>query len=95
MIEWIVSSSVLIAVVTALRFLLRGKISAKLQYALWALVLIRLLMPYGVFETGFSVENIVTGIRSQPALQNAISNIQKPEISYEEAYEKAEAEPYP
>ena len=92
MIEWIVSSSVLIAVVTALRFLLRGKISAKLQYALWALVLIRLLMPYGIFETGFSVENIVTGIRSQPALQNAISNIQKPEISYEEACEQAEAE---
>ena len=32
MVEWIVSSSVLIAVVILLRFILKGKISLRLQY---------------------------------------------------------------
>ncbi len=41
MTEWIISSSVLIAVVAALRFILRGKIRLRIQYTLWALVLIR------------------------------------------------------
>lgn len=57
MIEWVISSGALILVVTALRFLLRGKISLRLQYALWGLVLLRLLVPVSVFESGFSVMN--------------------------------------
>ena len=48
MIKWILSSSVLIGAVIGLRYLFRGKISARLQYALWALVLVRLLMPSGI-----------------------------------------------
>ena len=35
MIEWIVSSSALIALVVLLRRLLRGRICLRLQYALW------------------------------------------------------------
>lgn len=45
MTEWIVTSSVLIVVVVALRYLLRGRISLRLQYALWGVVLLRLLLP--------------------------------------------------
>ena len=45
MINWIVTASALIVVLAALRYLLRGKISLRLQYALWAIVLLRLLMP--------------------------------------------------
>ena len=45
MTQWIITSSVLIVIIVVLRFLLRGKISLKLQYALWGLVLIRLLLP--------------------------------------------------
>ncbi len=37
--ETIFTSSVLIAVVIALRFLFKGKISRRLQYAVWGLVL--------------------------------------------------------
>ena len=44
MLEWVVSGSVLIAVVIALHFALRGKISLRLQYGMWALVLVRLLL---------------------------------------------------
>ena len=46
MVEWIVSSSALIVIVALLRFLLKGRISLRLQYALWALVLVRLLVPF-------------------------------------------------
>lgn len=59
MTDWIVTSSVLIIVVTALRYLLRGTISLRLQYALWALVLLRLLLPVQLGETSFSVLNAV------------------------------------
>lgn len=59
MIEWIVSSSVLIAVVILLRTLLKGKTSLRLQYALWGLVLLRLLIPVSFGSTALSVTNAV------------------------------------
>ena len=43
--EWIVSASVLIVVVLALRGALGGRISAGLRYGMWAIVLVRLLVP--------------------------------------------------
>lgn len=57
MIEWIVSSSILILTVIVLRFCLRGRISQHLQYALWALVLVRLAVPFQIGSAAFSVEN--------------------------------------
>ena len=59
MMEWAVTSSMLVAVVIALRFLSRRKISRRLQYALWGLVLLRLLMPFSLFGSAFSVMNAV------------------------------------
>lgn len=59
MVEWIVSSSVLILIVTLLRFLLKGKIALRLQYALWALVLVRLLVPVSLGQSSLSVMNRV------------------------------------
>lgn len=59
MIEWAVSSSVLILVVLVLRRLLVGKISLRLQYGLWALVLLRLLLPVSFGATAVSVLNLV------------------------------------
>ena len=57
MIEWIVTSSLLIVIVLLLRRALRGRISMGLQYALWGLVLLRLLIPGTVADSGFSVLN--------------------------------------
>ena len=57
MLQWIVSSSVLILVMTGLRFLLRGRIKPVLQYALWALVLARLLLPVQFGSTQISLQN--------------------------------------
>ncbi|MBQ7937997.1 MAG: hypothetical protein IJ283_05835 [Oscillospiraceae bacterium] len=59
MTQWIITSSVLIVIIAVLRFVLRGKISLKLQYALWGLVLIRLLLPFSIFESPASVLNLL------------------------------------
>lgn len=59
MLEWFVSSAILLAVLIALHYLLRGQVSPKLQYALWALALVRLLLPISVGQSAASVENLV------------------------------------
>ena len=66
MIEWVVSSCILILVVIALRYLLRGRISLRLQYALWLLVLARLLIPVSFGSTDISVMSVV---EKAPAVQ--------------------------
>ena len=63
MIEWAITSSVLIFVVMVLRRLLTGKISLRLQYGLWALVLVRLLLPITFGETAWSVLNLVESVQ--------------------------------
>lgn len=65
MIEWAITSSVLILVVLALRRLLMGRISLRLQYGLWALVLLRLLLPISLGATAVSVLNAVEGTQVQ------------------------------
>ncbi len=59
MIEWAAASSVLILVVLVLRRCLMGNISLRLQYGLWALVLLRLLVPLSFGGTAISVLNLV------------------------------------
>lgn len=59
MLEWFVSSAILLAVLIALHYLLRSRVSPKLQYALWALALVRLLLPISVGQSAASVENLV------------------------------------
>ena len=80
MVEWIVSSSVLIVVVVLLRFVLKGKISLRLQYALWALVLVRLLVPASFGNSDISVMNTALEV---PVVQDAVilSGISEIELS--------------
>lgn len=56
----LITSSVLILVLIALRYLLRGRISLRLQYALWLLAAVRLLVPLSLPGTGFSVLNALS-----------------------------------
>ncbi len=65
MTAWIVSSSVLLALIIGLRYLFQGKLSKKLQYSLWLLALVRLLFPFSVGVTPVSVVNVVDSIPSQ------------------------------
>ena len=55
MIEWIVTSSVLILLVLLLRLLVRDRVSPRLRYALWGLVLLRLVIPVSLWESPASV----------------------------------------
>lgn len=55
MIEWIVTSSALILLVILLRVLIRNRVSPRLRYALWALVLLRLVIPGTFWESRASV----------------------------------------
>ena len=48
LIRWALGSSLLILLVLALRFLLRDRLSARVRYALWAVVLLRLLIPFQI-----------------------------------------------
>lgn len=58
MIKWIISSSLLIVVVIPLRALFKGKISLKLQYSIWLLVLLRLLIPWHIGSSNISFANL-------------------------------------
>lgn len=57
MTELVTTSSALILVLILLRHLFKGKISPGIQYALWALVLVRLLVPISPLESPISIMN--------------------------------------
>ena len=46
MVEWVISTSLLIVIVIALRQLLKDRIQPWVRYALWLVVLARLLVPF-------------------------------------------------
>lgn len=79
MTEWIVTSTAMILIIIALRGLLKGKITAKLRYSLWALVLVRLLIPFSLVDSAISVSNIL----SAPVIQEADGAVE----DYRESYE--------
>ena len=57
MLQVILTSSVLILVLLLLRRVLRGRVSLRLQYALWVLVAVRLLVPVSFGSSAVSVLN--------------------------------------
>lgn len=62
--ENIITSSLLIGMLIVMRRLCRNRISRRLQYALWLLAAVRLLMPVTLFENPFNIMN-----RMYPAAQ--------------------------
>lgn len=68
MAEWIITSSLLIIVVVLLRTALKGKISLRLQYTLWAVVLLRLLVPVSLSDSSLSVMNITAILPERAAV---------------------------
>lgn len=78
MTEWIISSSILIVTMLLLRTVLRGKVTPRIQYALWAIVLLRLLMPFSLFQSTLSVQNIHEEVRERPAVQQVYQAMSTP-----------------
>ena len=81
MLTWILSSSVLILAVLGLRLLFRGRISQRMVYGLWALVLLRLLIPGSMLQSAFSVANMVSEFTAPPVFS-------APVLEQEEALEQ-------
>lgn len=44
--QWMVTSSALLIIVLVVRFFVRDKLSARMRYALWGIILLRLLFPF-------------------------------------------------
>ena len=85
--EWIISSSVLIAAVLLGRFLLRGKIGLRLQYALWGIVLLRLLLPFQIFTSPFGTGAVSEQVELAAPVRQVYFSAN--EDRYEEAYDTA------
>lgn len=73
MIQILITSSVLIAVIALARLLLRRRVSQRLIYALWLLVAVRLLVPIQFGQSRYSVSNMV-----QPAAQQVQQAVSQP-----------------
>ena len=74
MLNWIFTSSVLILAVLGLRLLFRGRISQRMTYALWALVLLRLLIPGSILSSAASVANLVSELTAPPVFSAPVLN---------------------
>lgn len=65
LLEWVATSVFLILVVLALRAALGKRVSARLRYALWAVVLVRLLVPVQLFTSPLAGTWVVTEKRTE------------------------------
>lgn len=65
LIQWFFSSSVLILVVLVLRGLLAKKLSLRLRYALWGIVLLRLLLPLSPLPNAISLAPLTQPLQTQ------------------------------
>lgn len=99
MTEWFVSSAVLAALLIGAHYLLRGKISARLQYALWLVLLVRLLLPLSIGKTALSVANLLPEaepaavIQAEPAAVPPAQAASTPEPSAPAAPVQTPAQP--
>lgn len=64
LIEFLITSSVLILLVIIIRVCFMGKVKNSVIYALWLVVLVRLLCPFNFFSSSFSVMNGVELMQS-------------------------------
>ena len=92
--EALISSSVLILALLGLRFLFRRTVSRRVQYALWLLVLLRLLLPFSLGSLSWSVASAARAAGETEAgeLASAAARLDVPRMSYSRAYEEVVAE---
>lgn len=88
--EILITSSVLILAVLLLRLLFRRTISRRAQYALWALVLLRLLIPANLPALKYSVLTAAEPVKQTQVWETASEAYKRnmPRMSYTRAYEQ-------
>lgn len=73
--QWIISSSVVVAAVLCLRWLLYDRISPRLRYGLWLLALLRLCVPFGIGHSVVSAAQLDRVIpRAATALEQSVGD---------------------
>ncbi len=82
MTEFIITSSLMILLITAVRYIFKGKISLRLQYGLWLIVAIRLLIPFQISSSAISVLNMLPENKESTYSEDVIvpENIQLQDI---------------
>ncbi len=90
----LLSSSLLILVILLIRVIFRRTISRRAQYALWVLVLLRLLMPFSVGSSPWNVASVMQEARETQTWETASALYQShvPRMSYTRAYEQVTEE---
>lgn len=82
------TAAVLILAVVLLRRLLIGRVSARVRYALWAVVLVQLLLPVTVGESAFSARSLLERWDAFQALELAPADIRELENGDVEIYDE-------
>ncbi len=85
----LIGSSLLIVIVAALRTLLRGKVSARLIYALWGVVLLRLLVPFSLELDLPSAEGAVRTVYGHTELSEAMLPYDSVSAPYAAGYSRS------
>ena len=85
----LIASSILIMLLAALRPLLRGKIDPRLQYALWLVVALRLLIPVELADSAYSVPALLDRAERPAQVAQAIGQTHIPTQSYGSAWDQA------
>ena len=65
MIEHLITSTVLMLCILLIRMLFGNRMSQRLKYGLWILVAVKLLVPLPLYETDFSIMNVVQFVENQ------------------------------
>lgn len=86
--EILITSSILILALAALRPLLRGRIDPRVQYALWLVAALRLLVPVNLFTSAYSALALLDKAERPAQVAQAIgqASLPVPAMSYEDAY---------
>ena len=84
----LITSSILILLLAALRPLLRGRIDPRLQYALWLVTALRLLMPLELAPSAYSALALLDSAERPAQVAQAIgqAHVPIPAQSYDSAY---------
>ena len=83
----LITSSILILLLAALRPLLRGRIDPRLQYALWLVIALRLLLPVELAPSTYSALALLDRAEGPVQVAQAIgqTTVPVPAMSYDEA----------
>lgn len=87
----LITSSILIVLIAALRPLLRGRIDPRVQYALWLIVALRLLVPVELASSAYSALALLERAKEPARVVEAIgqTTVPIPGMSYADAYDQA------